>query len=43
MGPNGIMISNLKAMGVVVIEGDKIIGTCIHTYMCSYIHILIHD
>ena len=39
MGPNGIMISNLKAMGVVVIEGDHIIDTCIHTYMCSNIHI----
>ena len=27
MGPNGVIISNLKAMGVVVIEGGKIIGS----------------
>ena len=27
VGPNGVIISNLKAMGVVVIEGGKVIGS----------------
>ena len=26
VGPNGVIICNLKAMGVVVIEGGKVIG-----------------